>query len=196
MWSGSVSALVDVINCGGFLCCWCVWFLHWRFWSRIRVSTMVTCTPVPHEEYSSRTGSGDYTGNICNDPFLHLSVVFTVMILFLFPLLSCLFSCTGKEEEQDSPELSRPQFLHFSFHDWHAGKIQLFKPTQASVLQPCALRMEPHTHTHPLLQEKNPGACARFQVLEEMILLETTALLSCCFSSFPASPVISGGEQA
>ena len=40
-------------------------------------SAVVTFTPVQHEEYSSRTGSGDYIGNIFNIfpcPFIPLSL--------------------------------------------------------------------------------------------------------------------------
>lgn len=31
-----------------------------------------------------------------------------------------------------------------------------------SVVQLCALKMEPHPYTYPRLQKKSPGACARF----------------------------------
>lgn len=74
-----------------------------------------------------------------------------------------------------------PEFLVLSplSRGWCAGKIQ----------QLCALGMEPPLHTHHCL--KNPGASARFQVLEEMLLLE-----SCCFAELlpaclpPLGPVV------
>lgn len=68
----------------------------------MRMSAVVTLTIVPHEEYSSRAGSGDYLGNVLNIfpwPFILLSFTHlsessfqsndfvSVLASFLFTLL-------------------------------------------------------------------------------------------------------------
>lgn len=82
--------------------------------------------------------------------FTSLKLVFTVMTLFLFPLLEYLVSCIRKEGEHDSTESPGLSPL---FQDWCAGKKELFKPLQS-------------------VSAANPSACLMCQVLDEMFLLE------------------------
>lgn len=58
--SDSISALEGCTHCDGFLCCCCEWFLH-EFSGQGEDVSCGHFYPVPHEEYSSRAGSGDYT---------------------------------------------------------------------------------------------------------------------------------------
>lgn len=85
-----------------------VWFLHWRFQGRMRMSSVVTFTPVPHEECSSRTRSGDYIGSILNIfpwPFISLSLHLSgsgfhsnAFVSVPTSFLSTLFTRKGREQ--------------------------------------------------------------------------------------------------
>lgn len=153
----------------------------------MRMLTVVPFTSVRHEGYSRRTESGDYVGNVFNIfplpfiplSFLHLSESCSHSNNFVSVLTSFLFTLLHKKGgEQDSAQL---QSLVPSppFQDWCTGKIQSFKPLQA-VSAAALCSGEGATHTYPsVAAENNSGACARLQVLEEMLLLE-----SCCLPAF------------
>lgn len=123
---------------------------------RIWILAVVTSAAVPHEEYFSRTGSGDYIRNIFTTsprpfmPFTSLKLIFTVMALFLFPLLEYSVSGIRKDGEHDSSESPGLSPL---FQDWCAGKTELCKPLR-------------------FVSAANPSACVMFQVLDEIFLLE------------------------
>lgn len=124
-------------------------------------------TPLPCEEYSSRTGSGDCLGNMLYLfpwPFIPLSFphlfesgfhskdFVSVPASFLFTLLHKKRRGMGFSW---TPEFVVPLPLS---QDWCAGKIQLFKPPQAaSTAALCTGK--PCTHTHPLLWKNSRCFC-------------------------------------
>lgn len=140
---------------------------------------MVTFTPVPHEECSSRTGSGDYIGSILNIfpwPFISLSLHLSESGFHSNDFVSVptsFLSTLLYKKGQGTAFFWSPQFLHLCFRTDVLEKYSCVSLRRLSVLQLCTLTMEPHTQTHTSLQKKNPGACATFQVLEEMLLLES-----------------------